>query len=171
MHFTAHRNTLRRALPNNDVKKNEVGAKNLAPHLCRTGPHPHFYRATPCYSEVDAVVVCPSVRPSVTSRCCVDTTRRIKVWTKKISPRQVNRVVNKTRRRSSLLTTLVTRRSTVYTHRVHMLSVLYVRRPYNAPTPLLRYVADLLYNLFLCSREAVDESSTDVARRAVRLRR
>ena len=76
-----------------------------------------------------------------------------KFWTWKISPRRVDGVVNKTRRRTSLCITPVrrwTRRG--WTHIVYCTSV-----HYNASTPLLQFVLDLLYNLFLqlCSSNLV----------------
>ena len=67
----------------------------------------------------------------------------------RISPRQVDRVVDKTHWRSSLLTTLTTvaapqldRRS--YTLTADIPAVYYTSVDRNAPTPLLRFVVDLL---------------------------
>jgi len=51
-----------------------------------------------CYEDIQ---VDPKIRALPPDLCR-------KLWTEKISPRQVDRVVNKTRRRSSLLTTLTT---------------------------------------------------------------
>jgi len=61
--------------------------------------------------------------------------------TEKISSRHVDRFVNKTRRRSSLLTTL----TTVDESRLYAHSLLYVGRPQRSNS--IRFVVDLLYNL------------------------
>ena len=65
----------------------------------------------------------------------------------KISPRQVNRVVNKNRSRSSLLTTL---RKTVDASWLFSVYCTSVNR--NPLTPLLQSVVDLLYNLGIGGR-------------------
>jgi len=70
---------------------------------------------------------------------------KLRTW--KISPRQVDLVVNKARRsrrrqRSSLLTT------PIYDNR-RVVAVYYKSLDFNPLTPLLRFVVNLLYNLFL----------------------
>jgi len=132
-------------------------------------------------SAVYAVVACPSVRPSVTSRHCIETIGRIELvlaWAflapiphcvirkcgylqklvyfpnsgLKISPRQVDHVVNKIRRRrrrrSSLLITPI-RQSTSRS------CLLYKSIICNPLTHVLRFVADLLYNFCLQCFDAV----------------
>ena len=70
----------------------------------------------------------------------------LKSGRKKISLRQVGGVVDKTRRRSSLLITpMMVDASWPEAHRL----AYYTSVDYNPLTPLLRFVADLLYNLLL----------------------
>jgi len=72
-------------------------------------------------------------------------------------------VVNETRRRSSLrITPTTVERVVAWMHKVY-----YTLVDCNPVTPLLRFVLDSLYNLFLHCCAAV---STDTSRRAVRLR-
>jgi len=85
------------------------------------------------------------------------------VWNFAMASR--SRVVNKTRRRSSLLTTLTRSPCRGWTRVVYCTSV-----DRNAITPSLRFVVDLLYNSLLYSCAAVDKISTATARRAVPLR-
>jgi len=69
-----------------------------------------------------------------------------------ISPRQVDRVASQTHRRSRLLTTL----ATVDASRLDAHTFIYYTSvDRNALTPLLRFIVDLLYNLFqdLCSSQ------------------
>ena len=81
-------------------------------------------------------------------------------------PRQVDGVVNKTRRRSSLWIT----RTTVERVVARCRKCITLRSTVNPLTPLLRFVLDFSYKLFLHCFAAVDKILTDTSRRAVRLR-
>jgi len=65
---------------------------------------------------------------------------KLRTW--KFSPRQVDRVVNKTRRRRSNLLTTPIRQAVV-------MAVYYKSVNCKPLTPLLRFIVDLSYNLFL----------------------
>jgi len=138
-----------------------------------------FYSATLCYSAVYAGFLCPAVCMSVrhkpvlyrnywTNRagfffagrltstyptlCCKESLvspkfgsyfwdcPKLRTW--KFSPRQVDRVVNKTRRRRSNLLTTPIRQPVV-------MAVYYKSVNCKPLTPLLRFIVDLSYNLFL----------------------
>ena len=75
-----------------------------------------------------------------------------KLWTPETLLRQVDSVVDKTHRRSSLLTTLTTIVASeldgqCYALSAHIVYYTFVDR--NAPTSVLRFVVDLLYNLLI----------------------
>jgi len=82
--------------------------------------------------------------------------------------KSIVRIVNKTRRQSSLFTTRTTvaapwlndRRCTLTAHIVYYTTV-----DRNTLTPLLLYVVDLLYNLTQSNCAAIDKISTDSASR------
>jgi len=78
-----------------------------------------------------------------------------------ISPRQVDAVVNNTRRRSSLCTAPTTIDTCCWMHIVYYKSV-----DSNPVTPSLRFVLNLLYNLFLqySGAAAVDKIFTEATR-------
>ena len=95
-----------------------------------------IFTARPYAGEVFAFVVCPSVRPCVRRRYCIETSGRIELIFFATASRSGCQQTRRRRRRSSLLTT------PIYDNR-RVVALYYMSVSCNSLTPLVQLVVDL----------------------------